>query len=284
MAKTKLGSLGLTADIVNGTMTATDLTGGEGTATYQLTTDGVAGTGGGLSWALAGSAAGSLAGLSDTTFSSGATGQIIVHNGTAWINVVPPSGGDVTIVASGEMTIGANKVVSSMIATDTIVAGNIAASAVGLSELADGGVTPAKMALSSRNQLASTYTASVSGGGTGSTAITVTIDGTIPGGTLNDVGFSADAKLLLRISDTAASIKPNTSAIATFSGAQVVDGDGTCTAWVQGHNTNANVVCVVDGPAGADTFYLHVIGMEGAGLHGISATKGFAPKLLTFTA
>lgn len=261
MAKTKLGSLGLTADILNGTILSTDLA-TEGTSGYHLETNG-SGT---ISWQPEASGSSTLLGLTDTDFSAltPATGQIIVHDGTDWINVVPPSSGDVTIAADGTMTIGSGDVTGTMIANSTITSGN--------------------MTLATRVGLAAIYTVGVSGGGTGSTAITVTIDGNLSGGTTGDMAFTNDTKLLLRISDTAASIKPNVDALATFSGAQVIDGVDTCTAWVQGSTVNGNVVCVVDGPSGNDTFYLHVIGMEGCNAYGVGHSRGFSPQVLTFTA
>ncbi len=262
MAKTKLGSLGLTADIVNGTMTATDLTGGNGgTDGFQLTTDGT-GTGA-LSWAASGSGTGSLSGLSDTTFGSIATGQIIVHNGTDWINVVPPSAGDVTIVASGEMTIGANKVVSSMIATDTIVAGDIATGAVTTTEILDGTIATGDVNAAFQGRLPQAIALTAGTENASNERILTFAFTTSSGG--DTEAFVMAGALLLRVSDTQYDPTPSADTVFTAGTAgDLVDGGGTATAWVKGDFSNDNMIVTLTGPAGSATRYIHVIGGNGS--------------------
>lgn len=272
MAKTKLGSLGLTADIVNGTMTATDLTGGNGgTDGFQLTTDGT-GTGA-LSWAASGSGTGSLAGLSDTTFAATATGQIIVHNGTAWINVVPPSAGDVTIAADGTMTIGllkvdtgelaADAVEGSKIANDAVDTEHIAADAVTTAEILDATIAFGNTNAAFEGRLPQTITMSA-GTENGSNEIILTFAFTTPSGG-NTSSFVMAGALMLRVSD--AQYDPTPSADTVFSAGSagdLVDGTGTATAWVKGDFGNDNMIVTLTGPAGSATRYIHVIGGNGS--------------------
>ncbi len=122
-----------TAEILDGTILLEDLGQNSCTDGQILSWDNTGGA-----WVCSASGSANLSGLSDLNVTSPADGHMLVYDATSskWVNVV--ISGDVTIDETGAVTIGGSKVVSSMIAADTIVAGDIATSAVTTAEILDG--------------------------------------------------------------------------------------------------------------------------------------------------
>jgi hypothetical protein len=142
--------------------------------------------------------------LSDVSVSSASSAQILVHDGVDSFDNVSVSG-DVTIATSGEVTIGADKVVTAKILNANVTTAKLADDAVTVDKLADSAVVTANIVDSNVTlaKIANIAAATVLGNATASPAAptALTIDADLTSVSANDDTL-ASAKAIKAYVDT----------------------------------------------------------------------------------